>query len=83
MTGLEEVSNRINAITNNRERTKEEKLEHIRALFAYYELVEVTTILELELWKAKVNEFDDLNFREECRFTCGAGIIIPIVLPFL
>jgi len=53
-------------------------------LFVYYELVEATTILELALWKAKVDEFDDLNARtrEEYRVTCGAGIIIRNVILF-
>eukprot|EP00579_Thalassiosira_antarctica_P025553 CAMPEP_0202028500 /NCGR_PEP_ID=MMETSP0905-20130828/63482_1 /ASSEMBLY_ACC=CAM_ASM_000554 /TAXON_ID=420261 /ORGANISM="Thalassiosira antarctica, Strain CCMP982" /LENGTH=427 /DNA_ID=CAMNT_0048592209 /DNA_START=267 /DNA_END=1550 /DNA_ORIENTATION=+ len=63
VTGLAEAENAINAITNNRERTREENLEQIRALFAHYELVEATTILELAIWKAKMEEFDDLNAR--------------------
>ena len=83
LAGLTEAENAINAINNSRDRTREENLEQIRALFAHYELVEAMTILELALWKAKVDEVDDLNAREECRFICGAGIIIPIVLPFL
>ena len=66
MTGLAEVENTINAITNSHEQTREENLEQIHAMFTYYELVEATTILELVLWKAKVDEFDDSNTREEC-----------------
>ena len=63
VTGLREVENAINAITNSSERTREENLEQIRALFAHYELLEATTILELAIWKAKMEEFDDLNAR--------------------
>ena len=85
LAGLTEAENAINAITNTRDQTREEDLKHIRALFAHYELErkkEVTTILELALWKA-VDEFEDLTAREESRVACGAGVIIPVVLPFL
>ena len=45
---------------------------------------EVTTLLELGLWKSKMMT-DGLNpvVREECRLCCGARVIIPSVLPFL
>ena len=36
VTGLAEVANRISAITNSRERTREENLERIHALFSCY-----------------------------------------------
>jgi len=54
-------------------------------LFVYYELVEATTILELALWKAKVDEFDDSNdrTREECLVMRGADGVIPTVVCFL
>ena len=81
MTDLVEVE--INETNNGRAPTREEILERIRVLPAYYELPEVTTILELALWKARMDEYDDLNAREEYRVTCGAGIIIPNVLSFL
>ena len=43
LTGLVEVGNAINNATkNSRERTTKAILERIRALFAYYELVEAT-----------------------------------------
>ena len=64
VTDLAEVENAINnAIKNSRERTREENLERIRVMFADYELVEVMTILELTLWKAKVDSFGDLEAR--------------------
>ena len=64
------------------------KRERICELLAPYELQhkkEVTTILELALWKAKMAEFEGLDpgIREGCRVRCGAGVIIPGVLSFL
>ena len=38
-----------------------ENFGRIHALFAYYKLKEATTILELALWKVKVDEVDYLN----------------------
>eukprot|EP00579_Thalassiosira_antarctica_P021412 CAMPEP_0201959760 /NCGR_PEP_ID=MMETSP0904-20121228/6622_1 /ASSEMBLY_ACC=CAM_ASM_000553 /TAXON_ID=420261 /ORGANISM="Thalassiosira antarctica, Strain CCMP982" /LENGTH=351 /DNA_ID=CAMNT_0048505489 /DNA_START=153 /DNA_END=1205 /DNA_ORIENTATION=- len=59
LTGLVEVENAINnAINNDREQTTEEIFERIHALFAYYELVKATTMLELALWKANMDECD-------------------------
>eukprot|EP00985_Skeletonema_marinoi_P002898 scaffold1184_cov97-Skeletonema_marinoi.AAC.4 len=60
---------------------------------------EATTLLELALWKAKLDGSQDKDFlkepktkrakidtdiiRKERRVTCGANIIIKNVLPFL
>lgn len=65
-----------------------DKREQIRRLFAPYEAQhrkEVATILELGLWKAKMEETDcvDPRIREECRVKCGAAVVIEKVLPFL
>merc|ERR1712160_191760 len=65
-----------------------EKHERLRELLAPYELrhkKEVTTILELGLWKAQIDQLDGLNLetREQCRLACGAGVVIGNVLPFL
>jgi len=60
-------------------------------------LENATTVLELALWNAAENatgkerfhkrkegaNIDDLGPREESRVNCGAGVIIPLVLPFL
>lgn len=55
-------------------------------------------MLELALWKAKMNEeskpincggrnkkvkIDELDFRSQCRISCGADSIIENVLPYL
>ena len=52
----------------------------------YIELNEVTPLLELALWKRKIDEsanIGDADTRGQCRVNCGADVIIPNVLPFL
>jgi hypothetical protein len=64
----------------------------------YYELKEITTTLELALWKLRMNEkippeettprqkkikTDESNIRQQCRITCGADVIIRHVLQYL
>ena len=52
----------------------------------YPKLRSVAFLLELALWKSKVDESVEngtVGVREQCRINCGADIIIPNVLPFL
>ena len=60
----------------------------------YTRLKEATTILELAMWKNEINELDskkkrkriedsDSDYREQCRVSCSADIVIEHVLPFL
>ena len=62
----------------------------------YYQLKEATTILELALWKKRVDEYsqsesrcikrikvDEADLRGQCRISCGANIVIQHVLPCL
>ena len=60
----------------------------------YNRLKEVTTILELAMWKKEMNESEskkkrkrteepDSDLREQCRVSCRADIVIEHVLPFL
>jgi hypothetical protein len=78
-------------------------LREIRSKLAYFEgelsqLKEVTTILELALWKTRLDDncikenttlhqkkmkVDETSLRQHCRITCGADVIIGHVLPFL
>ena len=77
----------------------------IRAKVAQFEgkipkLKEVTRILELALWKMRMDEksyrrnmtrsicqmkmtSDESDIRRQCRVTCGADVVIDLVLPFL
>jgi hypothetical protein len=78
-------------------------LREIRAKLAHFEdeltkLKEVTTILELALWKMRMNEkksndvatksqkkikTDKSSTRQQCRVTCGANVVIGPMLKFL
>jgi hypothetical protein len=64
----------------------------------YYNLKEITTILELALWKLSMNEnipqeevshcqkkmkTNKSSMRRQCRITCGADVVIRHVLPYL
>jgi hypothetical protein len=71
----------------------------IQAKLAHFEdkypmLKEITTTLELALWKLSMNKkkasprqkkikTDELNIRQQCRITCEADVIIGHVLPYL
>jgi hypothetical protein len=78
-------------------------LRWIRTRIAHFEdeypkLKEATTILELALWKLRMNEnipqeeasqcqkkikTDESSIRRKCRVTCGADVVIRHVLPYL
>jgi hypothetical protein len=70
-------------------------LRGIHSKLAHFEveltkLKEVTTILELALWKTKITKnghqdmaAHDANVRSQDRVTCGADVVIGHVLPFL
>jgi hypothetical protein len=77
-------------------RQTEEKLTHFEDELP--KLKEATSILELAVWKMKMNEncikenttlhqkkikVDESSIRRKCRITCGADVIIVHVLPFL
>jgi hypothetical protein len=78
-------------------------LHRIRDKIAYFadelpKLKEVTTILELALWKMKMNDHrlkesvtrhqkkvktDESSIRQQCRVACGADVVISRILLFL
>jgi hypothetical protein len=76
-------------------------LREIQDKIAHFEdelskLKEATTILEIALWKVRMNipkdvicrhqkkvRVDQSEFRRQCRVTCGANVVIGYVLPFL
>mmetsp|Transcript_3496 Transcript_3496/g.5099 ORF Transcript_3496/g.5099 Transcript_3496/m.5099 type:complete len:326 (-) Transcript_3496:69-1046(-) len=107
-TEMEEEINRINQVlpdAQTRDKTGEirqwidtvlDKMDHYKAEHYRY-IKEAVTLLELALWKAKLDEkedtfaeggtkrakVDDGSARRERRVTCGADIVIKNVLPFL
>eukprot|EP00580_Thalassiosira_gravida_P001079 CAMPEP_0201603884 /NCGR_PEP_ID=MMETSP0492-20130828/4197_1 /ASSEMBLY_ACC=CAM_ASM_000837 /TAXON_ID=420259 /ORGANISM="Thalassiosira gravida, Strain GMp14c1" /LENGTH=359 /DNA_ID=CAMNT_0048067779 /DNA_START=263 /DNA_END=1338 /DNA_ORIENTATION=- len=76
---LLEIENAIGAIANGNENelhAGEDKIERVHAWIAFRALAEVSTILELALWKSKMDdEIDEWNNprtgRGECRVGCG------------
>jgi hypothetical protein len=81
----------------------EQILHRIQEKLAHFEdelpkLKEATTLLELALWKTRINDIieqqktarnqkkiktDKSSIRQQCRVTCGADVVIGHVLPFL
>ena len=65
------------------------KITHFEA--EYPKLKEITTTLELALWKLRMNasqlqkkiKTDELSIRRQCRITCGADVVIRHILPYL
>ena len=84
-------------------RSNQNIIHRIRARVAdfedeYRKLKEITIILELALWKLRMNEkipeeeathyqkkikTDESSMRRQCRITCGADVFIRNLLPFL
>jgi hypothetical protein len=102
----ESILNRIHASDFKRaedDRHNSVILHRIQAKIAHFEdelprLKEITTILELALWKISLNEnnyqeemvqrqkkikTDKSSIRRPCRIICGADVLIGHVLPYL
>ena len=85
---VSEVELRIAEILDRQEEWDAQR-ERLHTFLAPYELRhthQVTTLLELGLWKAQIVTAQGANAglsREECRVNCGAAIIVPHVLSFL
>ena len=86
----EELENRINAVSEKKSRKEDTQAVYDR-LATYESIKEGTSVLELALWKAKIDESHikrakvdgDVGHKEQCRFNSGADIIIRNVLPYL
>jgi len=72
------------------------KMRETRAVYdrlaTYESIKEGTSILELALWKAKIDDNsrnkrarvgEGVSYKEQCRVNCGADIVIRNVLPYL
>jgi hypothetical protein len=87
------VTNMINTADFNYGADNRSILRSIRNKLAHFEdeltkLKEATAMLELALWKMKMNEHQDMAthdaiIRSQDRVTCGADVVIGYVLPFL
>lgn len=100
----DDIANRIHNMrsTGYELGTRTASLATIRAKLAHYEaechnLKEATSMLELALWKAKINELsqakespqqkklklDEPGFRNQCRIRCGSHVVVEHVFPYL
>jgi hypothetical protein len=96
------ISNMIQTADFKRGRDNSVILREIRAKLTHFEgelpkLKEASTILELALWKARMNandlqqgthhskkfKTDESSFRRQCRVTCGGDVVIRHMLRFL
>jgi len=89
-----ELENSINALPKNAKYgMREVSARKLYDRLAIYESIkEGTSVLELTLWKAKIDDShnkrarvseEDTSYKEQCRVNCGADIIIRNVLPYL
>jgi len=85
-----DLTNSINAVSEKEGR--EEDTSSVYDRLAAYEIAkEGTSVLELALWKAKIDESrskrtrvdSGMSYRDQCRINSGADIVIRNVLPFL
>ena len=93
-----ELENSISTFHEDRS-TRYQHTINLYAKLELYELAkEATTVLELALWKRKINESmpslsysghkrarvdNEISQRNQCRINCGANILIPSVLYYL
>jgi hypothetical protein len=82
-----EIERKTKSLLENLNNTWQRKqFGGIYATLDKYEKMEATSLMELALWKLKIDEESSpvsINVRQDCRFTCGANIVIPNVLAFL
>ena len=59
------------------------RVGNIQSKLTYYELKDKTSLLELALWKAKIEETGESSGdgKKSCRVKCGADIVLPEVVP--
>jgi hypothetical protein len=97
------ISNMIHTANFEWDEDNRSILRWIRTRIAHFEdeypkLKETTSILELALWKLRMNEkipqeeathcqkkikTDESSIQRHCRITCGADVVIRHVLPYL
>jgi len=90
----EELENRVSSLPRYglrvSKREEDTKAVYDR-LFTYESIKEATSVLELALWKTKIDDSrnkrtrteENDSYKEQCRINCGADIIIRNVLPYL
>ena len=78
--------------SSKKTKNREEDTKALYNRLAIYESIkESTSVLELALWKAKIDEGrnkrakvdSEVSYRDQCRINCGADLVIRSVLPYL
>ena len=83
---LAQAEAKVNEILGRRRQTEGQKVTLIREWFAYFDRLDVTTMLELAIWRVNLDGNErDVQARQASRQHCGGDmtVIIPAVLPFL
>ena len=80
---LKRIERRINEIVNSIEWVVKDEFDLVRGLITYHELTEVTTLLELAIWKAHLatigkENLYDIEARQHCRLNCGSDMNVII-----
>ena len=87
-----DLENDINVLLKMNTTYRDTKTQAVYTKLVTYESIkEGTSILELALWKAKIDEGrnkrarvdGDVSYKEQCRVNCGADIVMRNVLPYL
>ena len=81
---LEQAESKVNEILGRHRQPEGQKIRHIQEWFAYYYLLDVTTMLELAIWRANMDH-NGQDARQASRGRCGndMNVIIHAVLPYL
>lgn len=80
-----EVDDMINAFPESKlDRKRSSWVNRVYSkLVQYEELKQAAVMIELALWKAKIEQSSTSSAsREDCRMMCGASLIIPLILPY-
>ena len=83
---LAQAQAKVYEILDDHERPGVVFIKRIREWFAYYDRLDVTTMLELAIWRVNINGNElDAEARQASRKRCGndMSVIIPGVLEYL
>jgi len=87
----EDVESSINSLPVEGKRRDDDVQSVYDRLSTYESIKDGTSVLEMALWRAKIDEGHnkkarvegDVSYRDQCRVNCGADVVIKNVLPYL
>ena len=82
---LAQAEAKVDEILSRPRMTEDEKIDCIREWFACYDLMDMSMMLELAIWRCNNGNEQNAEARQASRRNCGndMNVIIPGVLPFL